>query len=133
MLRTRSEGYKMGLGLAWKRILAHLFFVNDLKLYSSSIEKGKLQLAIVTEFSRDIEMTFGEDKCGYLYFEHRKRKSQGHAIIVNGVTVKEIEERNTYLYLGQDEAVGYDGKLNKDRVTKEYYRRVQKIWSHNCT
>ena len=92
MLRTRSEGYKMGLGSAWERILAHLFFVDDLKLYSSSIEKGKLQLAIVTEFSRDIGMTFGEDKCGYLYIEHGKRKSQGQPIIVNGVTIKEIEE-----------------------------------------
>ena len=39
--------------------------------------------------------------------------------------------------------MGYDEKLNKDRVAKEYYRRVQKIWSselnarnkaiaHNC-
>ena len=69
------------------------FFVDDLKLFSSSIDKGKLQLDIVTEFSRDdIGMTFGEDKCSYLYIEHGRRKSQGQPIIVNGVTIKEIGE-----------------------------------------
>ena len=48
--------------------------MDDPKLYSSSIQKGKLQLAIITEFSRDMGMTFGENKCGYLYIEHGKRK-----------------------------------------------------------
>ena len=34
----------------------------------------------------------------------------------------------TYL-LEQDESVGFDGPLNKDRVKKEYKRRVRKIWN----
>ena len=35
-----------------------------------------MQLAIVIEFLRDIGMSFGEDKCGYICTEHGKRKSQ---------------------------------------------------------
>ena len=29
----------------------------------------------------------------------------------------------------QDESIGYEGKLNKERVEREYYSRVRKIWS----
>ena len=36
-----------------------------------------------------------------------------------------------YTYLGQDESVGFNGPLNKERVRKEYKRRVRKIWSSN--
>ena len=43
--------------------ITHLFFVDDLKLFSSSVGKAKLQLDIVTTFSNDISMLFGPDKC----------------------------------------------------------------------
>ena len=42
--------------------------------------------------------------------------------------MKELQEEELYAYLGQDEAVGYNGVLNKEKVTKEYKRRVRKIW-----
>ena len=143
LLNTRTKGIKMGLGSAWQRMLSPLFFADDLKLFSSGIAESKLQLAIVIEFSRDIGMSFGEDKCGYICIEHGKRKSQEKSIVINGVNIKELEEGESYRYLGKDEAIGYEGKLNKERVTKEYYRRVKCIWSselnaknrsiaHNC-
>ena len=127
LLNTRTKGIKKGLGSAWQLSLSHLFFVDDLKLFSSSIEENKVQLAIVTELSRDIGMSYGEDKCGYICIEHGKRKSQGKSIVINRVNIKELEEGESYHYLGQDEAIGYDGKLNKERVTKEYYRRLKRI------
>ena len=34
-----------------------------------------------------------------------------------------------YKYLGMDEDVGYDGPLNKDRISKEFIRRTKKIWN----
>ena len=34
-----------------------------------------------------------------------------------------------YKYLGQDEDIGFNSTLNKERVTKEYFQRVRKIWS----
>ena len=32
-------------------------------------------------------------------------------------------------YLGQDENLSHDGPVNKERVSKEYLKRVKKIWS----
>ena len=33
------------------------------------------------------------------------------------------------LYLGQDENISYVGPINKDRVKKEYTKRINKIWT----
>ena len=128
-LLNKTNGYKTGLGTLIEKILTHLFFVDDLKLYGSNLEQSKLQLEIVTKFSKDIGMEFGEDKCGYIYIERGTRKTQGKAIIMNGVTIKELEEGESYRYLEQDESIGYEGSLNKERVGKEYYRQVRQIWT----
>ena len=42
------------------------FFVDDLKLYGSTINVTKKQLDLVAQFSKDICMNFGTDKCAYL-------------------------------------------------------------------
>ena len=48
---------------------------------------------------------------------------------MNGLELSELEDGDSYKYLGMDEDIQYQGKLNKDKVAKEYYRRVRKIWS----
>ena len=48
---------------------------------------------------------------------------------LEGLRIKELPEEDNYKYLGMDESIGYDGPLNKNRVTSEYKKRVRKIWS----
>ena len=73
-------------------------------------------------------MTFGADRCVYLYIERGQRKRLGDTINVNGLELTELIENDSYKYLGCDEDVGYKGNLNKERVKKEYFNRVRKIW-----
>jgi hypothetical protein len=40
----------------------------------------------------------------------------------------ELKEDDSYKYLGLDEDIAYKGELNKDRVKKEYFNRINKIW-----
>ena len=47
----------------------HNFSVDDLKLYANDINTVKRQLEIVTTFSKDIGMKFGEGKCAFLQIE----------------------------------------------------------------
>ena len=72
-----------------------------------------------------------------------KEKKSGKVIVINWVNIKELEEGESFRYLGQDKTIGYEGKVNKERVMKEYYRRVEHIWPselnaknksivHNC-
>ena len=52
------------------------FFVDDLKLYASSISILKKQLDLVTTFSNYIEMKSGQDKCAYIKTEKGEKTLQ---------------------------------------------------------
>ena len=83
--------------------------MDDLKLYATNIDTGKLLLDIITTFIKDVGMSFGEKKCAYICIENDKRKSLGQMIEINGLRVKQLQEEELYTYLGQDEAMGYNG------------------------
>ena len=126
-LPRKMEGYELGETI--KLIINHLLFVDDLKLYSRTLDQMKKLLDIITTFTNDIGMIFGEAKCAYICIVRGKKKCLGSSIQINGLTIQELKEGEQYKYLGQDESVGYHGPLNKERVLKEYKRRVRKIWS----
>ena len=128
-LLNQADGYKMGDSEKRDKNLTHLLFVDDMKLYANSRAKALYLLDIVTTFSRDIGMAFGEDKCGYIYIEKGKRKAVGKSMVSNDVTIKELKEGELYKYLGLDENIQYDGSINKGKILKEYFRRVKAIWS----
>ena len=53
--------------------ITHLAFADDFKLVSNKISNAKHQLDLVTQFSKDVGMKFGEDKCAYVYVEKGKK------------------------------------------------------------
>ena len=73
-------------------------------------------------------MKFGQDKCAYIKTEKGKNTTTT-PIEINGLTIKPIQEGESYRYLGQDKNIAYKGTINKDRVSKEYLSWVNKIWS----
>ena len=85
-------------------------------------------LETVTQFSNDVGMKFGVSKCAYQGIERGKRKAQNEDLDVNGLQIQEIQEGDSYKYLGTDESIGIEGPLNKQRVIKEYKTRSKKIW-----
>ena len=105
--------------LSRNHTLMHNFFVDDIKLYASSISILKKQLDLVTTFSNDIGMKFGQDKCAYIKTEKGKNTTTT-PIEINGLMIKPIQKGDSYQYLGQDENVAYEGTINKERISKEY-------------
>ena len=73
-------------------------------------------------------MKFGQDKCAYIKIEKGKNTTTTPTEI-NGLTIKPIQEGESYRYLGQDKNVAYEGAINKERFSEEYHSRVKKIWS----
>ena len=55
----RQETEKIGTNLSY------LFFVDNIKLYARTLEMMRTLLEIVTQFSHDVRMKFGDDKCAY--------------------------------------------------------------------
>ena len=109
--------------------ITHLLFVDDLKTFTKNLTLALKQLDIITTFTNDIGMQFGADKCAYLNIERGQRVQLNRKIEMNGLELTELEDGDSYKYLGLDEDIRYDGKLNKEKVTTEYYRRVRKIWN----
>ena len=60
-----------------------MFFVDDLKTYAQDIHKAKLQLDLISAFTKDINMQFGSDKCAYIYIERGKQVSLGRKFGIN--------------------------------------------------
>ena len=117
MLRN-LKGYSYGTDR--KSNITHNFFVDDLKLYASNINILKKQLDLVTLFSKDTGMTFGEDKCAYQQVENGKLIKNTKYLELNKLFIKPIKDGDTYKYLGINENISCVGAVNKERVTKEY-------------
>ena len=123
----KLKGYNYGNKR--RKTVTHNFFVDDLKLYGSTINVTKKQLDLVTQFSKDICMDFGTDKCAYLKIVKGTIVSDAETLVMNNLTIKSVKEGDTYKYLGIDENISYHGPINKERVSKEYFTRTRKIWS----
>ena len=87
-LLSNEEGVKLTIEGHTKNI-SHLFFVDDLKLFARNMDKLKILLDLVTQFSTDIGMTFGESKCAYNIIERGKE-------ILYEKQLKEEKENNIY-------------------------------------
>ena len=92
-LLQKLKGYSYGKSR--NHTLTHQFFVDDLKLYASSISILKKQLVLVTKFSKDIDMKFGQGKCAYIKIEKGKNNTTS-AIEINGLKIKPIQEGENY-------------------------------------
>ena len=75
--------------------VTHNFFVDDLKLYASSVNTAKKQLDLVTEFSKDTGMTFGDDKCAYQQIQNGKLLKCTNNLEINQLSVKPMKEGDT--------------------------------------
>ena len=73
-------------------------------------------------------MKFGEDKCAFLHIEKGTIKKSSPQNISH-LTIQPVADADSNKYLGIDSNITYNGPLNKEKVSKEYLNRVQKIWS----
>ena len=96
LLNTQTEGYPIGNPGERDIDITQIFFVDDLKLLATMLERAIKQLDIVTTFSKEVGMTFGTGKCAYSYVERGKKKSLDETIVMNGVEIKELEEEERY-------------------------------------
>eukprot|EP00957_Ditylum_brightwellii_P211467 15366198-Ditylum_brightwellii.AAC.3 len=55
-----------------KNKISHLLYIDNLKLYARNKEELCHALQIVEDFSRDINMSFGLDKCAILLIKNGK-------------------------------------------------------------
>ena len=60
----------------------------------------KLLLDVVTQFSKDIGMKFGEYKYAYLQVERGRIKVNSENIKINNLNIQQVKAGESYKYLG---------------------------------
>ena len=101
----------------------HLLFMDDLKLYGKSKDEVDALLGLVQEYSSDIGMEFGMDKCAVLGIKNGKRVECEGVMLPSGDVMKDVDEGG-YKYLGVLQNEVQMSKEMKERIEKEYLRRV---------
>jgi len=109
--------------------LTHLLYMDDVKLYAISAEDLKDMLVATEGFSRDICMEFGVDKCKIsVVGSHAPRRTGDERFVCeSGDIIVDMEEEETYKYLGFLQARKLEHKEIKKRLTQQFVSRVTKL------
>lgn len=123
LLRREDIGYKFG---EQQKRVNHLLFMDDLKLYGrSEIELERL-VDVVRVFSSDIGMEFGIEKCAVLVIRKGVKARCEGIELPDGDVMREVDQGG-YKYLGVLEGADIMQKEMKEKVRKEYLRRVKLV------
>ena len=101
--------------------------MDDLKAYAMNDNQLKNLLDIVNTFSDDIKMEFGLDKCAKATFIKGKLTKTSNIVLNQTTTIQELDQEGTYKYLGINEGDGIQHSKMKEKIRKEYYRRIRMV------
>ena len=111
--------------------------MDDLKLYTRNDEQLETQLHNVKMFSDDIGMSFGLDKCAKATFKRGKLQASSPIKLDVKTEISNLNPEHSYKYLGILEGDGISHSQMKEKIRKEYWRRVRMVCkselnSKNC-
>lgn len=110
-----------------ERKIGHLLYMDDLKLLGKSEEELRDEIKIVKTFSSDIKMEFGLEKCARISIKKGKVQRKEHVENTGENEINELETNGAYKYLGIEENHQIEHKKEKERLKKEYVRRLRLI------
>ena len=126
VLRKIKMSYSLGKK---QESVNHLLFMDDLKLYAKSEDQIDSLIHSVLIFTDDIKMEFGLSKCTMIVIKRGKLVRSEGIKMPDGEVLKSLEEGDEYKYLGVLEADNIKHETMKNKIKKEYVRRIRKILS----
>ena len=110
-----------------KMKINHLLYMDDLKLIGRNEKDLEKELTIVRAISNDINMNFGLDKCAGMCLKGRRDQGKMHIRSTIENDFKELDSRKAYKYLGIGESYNIQHKNEKEKLKKEYFRRLRLV------
>ena len=101
--------------------------MDDLKTFGKNEQEQTSLLTIVKEFSADIQMEFGLERCSKATFKKGKLTTTENIQFDLDTTIQQLKQEGTYKYLGVNERDGRQHAQMKENIKKEYYRRIRAI------
>jgi len=99
----------------------------DLKLLGRNENDLKNEIKIVQTISKDINMNFGLEKCTRICLKRGRVQSKMHIGNTFENDIKELDRRKAYKFLGIEENVDIQNKNEKEKLKKEYLRRLRLV------
>ena len=118
----QKTGY--GYQLDKQTKINHLFYVDDLKLYGTSDSQLNGLISTVKKVSDDIQIEFGLDKCAKATFKRGKKVSAEDILLNDHQLIQDLDQAETYKYLGMEEGEGVQHHQMKVKIKKEYKRWI---------
>ena len=105
----------------------HLFYVDDLKLYGTSDNQLTGLINIVKNVSDDIKIECELDKCAKASFKRGKKVSAEGIPLNDNQVIQDLDQAETYKYLGMEEGEGVQHHKMKVKITKEFKSRIKLV------
>lgn len=121
ILRDTDLGYRYKI--QERHRLSHLMFMDDIKLYAETKQHLERLINATKQFSTDIQMTFGTDKCAYISIHKGKYQDQGD----NFEDIRHLLTDETYKYLGIVQGKAINNTTLKAQFKEKYRHRLTKL------
>ena len=121
----QKTGY--GYQLAKQTEINHLFYVDDLKLYGTSDSQLNGLINTVKNVSDDIQMEFRLDKYAKATFKRGKKVSAEGILLNDHQLIQDLDQAETYKYLGMEEGEGVQHHQMKVKIQKEYKQQIKLV------
>lgn len=124
ILRKTKIGFNLRSESKSVHKINHLIYMDDLKLYASTKAHLDDLIHIVSNFSKDIQMEFGLDKCKILCIRAGKIKDPEDPIPMH---IQAMETDELYKYLGMMQSRQIAHSKMKQKLQTEFKSRLYKI------
>ena len=105
----------------------HLFYLDDLKLYGTNDKQLTALINTGKYVWDDIKMEFGLDKCAKASCKRDKKVSAEGILLNDNQVIQDLDQAETYKYLGMEEGEGVQHHKMKVNITKKYKRRIKLV------
>ena len=129
ILNNSEKGYKIALNNV-QHTISHLMYMDDIKLYASSLSNLNKLADMTQMFSTDIQMKFGIDKCK-LQSIRRGHMEKNNYQLNSGEYIDPIDDINGYKYLGYQQSKRIHHKQIKIDINNKFKGRLQKVLNTN--
>ena len=126
-LSQELQKTRYGYQLDEQTKINHLFYVDDLKLYETSDKQLTGLTTTVKNISEDIRIKFGLDRCAKASFKTGKKVSVEGIPLNDEQVIQDLDQTETYKYLGMGEGERVQHHKMKVKTRKEYKRRIKLV------
>ena len=110
-----------------ERKIGHLLYMDDLKLLGRNENDLENEIKIVQTISKDKNTNFGLEKCARICLNRGRVQSKMHIGSTFENDIKELDPRKAYKCLGMEESFDILHKNEKEKLKKEYLRRLRLV------